>query len=596
MAISIQRVLQKANRFAKKGKFEQAAEPYRSVLEAFPNNKRALDGLKTLGQASRGVPQRGFASQRPHMPDQGQLNQLIGLYNQGEYTKALTLCEELAKKFPRALMVFNILGAINAAMGELEPAVAAYNKARELDPNVAEIHNNLGLALIKLERNQEAVDSFRNAIRLKPNYAGAYNNLGLAICELGNPSEAIDCYLKALKFQPDYAEVYNNIGLAQDRLHLHDKALISYEKAININADIADAHKNKGNAFILMGKNIEALECLKEALKLNSNIPDMDLLCHLSQIPPQLIDFDISSVLENFQSGQINDYAVENMNLAFIKATLLHNAGHHLQAWDSLLVANQSHIELMGNDFPIDMEKQRDSLQRLKGQIPTAQSAEVSNKNLPISLFLLGPSRSGKSTLERLTASSPKVETGYESSIIESAIFSTCDEAGLSKITNLDELPDELQGSFKKHYLDILENFVKSDQIFTMTAPDTIQHINRAVEMLPNIRMVFVKRDIDDNILRIFMKRYQSLNSYAYNIEYIKEYLDWYNEMIDILHELHPQISAVIQYEDMVSEPENTLEIVSDLCGAELSVAELPPLGDDRNCSQPYLEWMSSSR
>ena len=95
------------------------------------------------------------------MPDRAQIEKLIALYNQGQLQQALTLGEELAKSFPNALMVFNIMGAINAAMGNLDAAVAAYTKARDIDPNIAEIHNNLGLALNRLTHHQEAIDSYQ---------------------------------------------------------------------------------------------------------------------------------------------------------------------------------------------------------------------------------------------------------------------------------------------------------------------------------------------------------------------------------------------------------------------------------------------------
>ena len=150
--------------------------------------------------------------------------------------------------------------------------------------------------------------------------------------------------------------------------------------------------------------------------------------------------------------------------------------------------------------------------------------------------------------------------------------------------------------SFKKHYVDLVRNFAGPGQIFTTTAPGIIGNINRAAQTLPNVRMVFVKRNIDDNALRIFMKQYRNGNSHAYNVDNIRTYIKWYNEMIDLLHSRFPQISIVIQYEDLISKPEETLQTVSDLCGLDLLGSEIPIPGDDRGCAKPYLEWMTNNQ
>ncbi|MCP4074255.1 MAG: tetratricopeptide repeat protein, partial [Hyphomicrobiales bacterium] len=303
MPISIEQILLKAKRFAKKGENQLAAEQYKSVLEAFPNNQRAIQGLKALNQAPKGIQRTRLAGQRPAAPTRNQINSLLSLYNQGQFEKALVQGEELATQYPKALMVFNILGAINAALGELDQAVIAYTKAREIDPNVAEIHNNLGLALNGLKRHEEAVGSYQRAVKLKPDYAGAFNNLGLALNDLEKPKEAIDCYLKALKIRPEYAEAYNNIGIAQNNLHLHDKAVISYDKALEINADIAEVHKNKGQALSLMGRNEEALSCFTNVLRLNPDTIDAEILFSLSSLPPDLVNIDLVSLLDKVVLG-----------------------------------------------------------------------------------------------------------------------------------------------------------------------------------------------------------------------------------------------------------------------------------------------------
>ena len=44
-----------------------------------------------------------------------------------------------------------------------------------------------------------------------------------------------------------------------------------------------------------------------------------------------------------------------------------------------------------------------------------------------------------------------------------------------------------------------------------------------------------MKRNLEDNILRIYLRDYASANPYAYDLGYIRDHILWYHEMIDTL-------------------------------------------------------------
>ncbi len=50
MSLSVDRALRNAKRHAKKGEVDLVAQKYKGVLENFPKNKRAIEGLKALQQ------------------------------------------------------------------------------------------------------------------------------------------------------------------------------------------------------------------------------------------------------------------------------------------------------------------------------------------------------------------------------------------------------------------------------------------------------------------------------------------------------------------------------------------------------------------
>jgi tetratricopeptide (TPR) repeat protein len=52
------------------------------------------------------------------------------------------------------------------ALGQLEPAIAAYRRAIQLKPDYADAHQNLGVVFLKLGKVPESLAAFKSAIAL----------------------------------------------------------------------------------------------------------------------------------------------------------------------------------------------------------------------------------------------------------------------------------------------------------------------------------------------------------------------------------------------------------------------------------------------
>ena len=71
-------------------------------------------------------------------------------------------------------------------------------------------------------------------------------------------------------------------------------------------------------------------------------------------------------------------------------------------------------LRAMENSLEQLAERRRTSLATLREQTATSERRATGNGENPISLFILGPSRSGKSTMERLVGGLAGVKRGYE--------------------------------------------------------------------------------------------------------------------------------------------------------------------------------------
>jgi len=298
--LSVDKALLKAKSHAKKGEIEEAQKLYQAVLQAFPKNKRAQQGLAALSKPKQPAATQG--------PPQETINQLLNLYNQGQLTTAIEQANTLTAQYPETFIVWNILGAAHNGLGEtfeaseafkkvtvlnpnyadgfnnlgvtlkdqgkLEEAIEAYNKALAIKPDNAEAYNNMGTALKEQGKLEEAIEAYNKSLAIKPDYAEAYYNMGNALKEQGKLEEAIEAYNKSLAIKPDYAEAYNNMGTALKEQGKLEEAIEAYNKALAIKPDYAEAYNNMGTALKDQGKLEEAMEAYKKAVSLNPDFSE----------------------------------------------------------------------------------------------------------------------------------------------------------------------------------------------------------------------------------------------------------------------------------------------------------------------------------
>jgi len=103
------------------------------------------------------------------------------------------------------------LALASTAAGQIESAIAEWNKVLELDPANAKAHNNLGLVLLQQGRLDEGIAHFRKAVEIDPEYGAAQNNLGVWLLRRGSLDDAITHLQKALEVSPGYARTYEAV-------------------------------------------------------------------------------------------------------------------------------------------------------------------------------------------------------------------------------------------------------------------------------------------------------------------------------------------------------------------------------------------------
>jgi tetratricopeptide (TPR) repeat protein len=155
----------------------------------------------------------------------------------GMYADAETLWRTTLARNPAAGLAHNGLGAILLERGELDEALAEFQKSLEVQTNNPEALNNMGAIYLRKGRLSETIYYLQKALELNPDYAASYDNLGFVTLQMGRVDEAIAYLRKALEICPDYANAHNNMGSALVQKGRFAEAVAHYETAQKLQPD-----------------------------------------------------------------------------------------------------------------------------------------------------------------------------------------------------------------------------------------------------------------------------------------------------------------------------------------------------------------------
>jgi Flp pilus assembly protein TadD len=506
-------------------------------------------------KASFGSPGPTFPPRDPAREAFARLQQAEQLRLEGELDRAQAICEGLVRQHPSYLAALHTLGLIHLHKGDYQRALDRLVRALMCDPQNWGTLTALSAAYLRLNATEMAAQTLERARAAKPEDVSVLLTLGEIYTEDREYELARDVFLQALTLE----------------------------------ADLAPAATGLATACSYLGQFAEAARLLEGMIERGQR--SLDVLVVLASLPAA-VGVDLLAELgkiarEDYDKAEFESFA------AFVQAAGLDRAGRAAEAWEHVVPANRAIFLTRRDELRAGAEWERASLARLR-ELPVRTEVHASGSDeWPLSLFILGPSRSGKTTMERLVGTLEGVKRGYENPGVDNAVRRTFQTAALL-IDRFERLPAEFRPVCCDLYRKELARRAGSAKVFTNTHPGRIHDAALMSSVFPNTRFILLKRNIEDNVLRIFMRRYSRGNAYSYDLQAAYDHVVWYHQMIDLLAQKLPRIVRVITYEDMTADPAGALRIAADLCGLEMPRGPLPPVGDDRGCAQPYRMLMAA--
>jgi tetratricopeptide (TPR) repeat protein len=343
------------------------------------------------------------------------------------------------------------------------------------------------------------------------------------------------------------------------------------------------AAQGLGDSLLQLGRLDEAATALEAAHRANPG--SAAILYSLGQLAPDLVRTDIARALQSCKRQESESDVDFASFRDFARAGALDRQGRVEESWKALVEANG---RLAARHREPWKRQSTGMAAALRQALATTPAQPLAEEGSPISLFILGPSRAGKSVVEQLLTRLAGLKRGHERRLVEASVSRTAALSGLLATANPTELPSSLNDRLRAIYREEVIGFANGARIVTDTYPAMIAYIGRIAGVVPNLRLIFIKRDRHDLALRIFMRLYRSGNHYAYSLPAILEHVRWYERMAEIWQAKLPSISLSLNYEDVVAEPAAALERAARLCDAAQIQGDPVVAYDDRDCGRLY--------
>ena len=267
--------LLKAKLFHKKGQLNQALEIYSEILNKWPNNIKAKQGILKVYEGN--LPSKTYSTD-----SKIQIQVLSNLLKTGKLADALLYGKIVTEQSQNEPQLYNLMGMINGKLGDSEKAISYFKKLIKIQPTQHEAYNNIGIVLKNVKRFNEAIDYFNKAIKVMPTYSSPYYNLG-SLYEKLNQIENLEDLTKLassklqkkdpiiLLFQ---AQLESNKGNIERSLEI----LLDLESNKLPPQFLTDFYSLCGKTFDKLGKFSEAFKSFEKQNKLIKELNQEQLL------------------------------------------------------------------------------------------------------------------------------------------------------------------------------------------------------------------------------------------------------------------------------------------------------------------------------
>lgn len=458
------------------------------------------------------------------------------LRRQGRTDHAITVLSPVVKLAPDDALGWLVLGLSFVDRDDLSNATSALRRAAQHAPGRPEPWVALGRVLAERGVRDEPVACFRRALACSPDHLDALVRLSTALLLKGDRVESVPLLERALAQSPDHPGAL----AAWAQIKLQDRA--------------AD----------------EVYERLKDVLEPRTASPDARLLTTVAKAAIR-IGNAASALPAVDRSLRVATSRMGQVLLLHTRAELCDALGEVDAAFESWQRAN----ELRGSSFDPDQhERAIDSvIERTRdfefGPVPDAFDERI--------VLVVGVPRSGSTLLEQALSCHPEIVACGELEALRDVALAVPSSSERDWIDALPRLDGAILPPLRQSYISALLDADQKAKRYVDKMPNNLLHLGLLARFAPGARVIVMQRDPLATGFSCFRQPFGAGLGWATRLEHIGAWIRGASRLLDHWRQVLPLRFHTVDYDDLVTTPNEVLPGVVDFLGLPPDDAVLRP-------------------
>ena len=590
---------------SQKGDLDQAVKFVARAIQLRPNNVQYISNLsemyRRLGKLDEAENCAKRALELNPRSSAALCNLGIIHYDRGEFDLAKEQQEKALKYDRKNIQALNNLGSICKENKDLDGAIDYYKQVLAIDPNYIESRNNLGGVMIDNDQAKESISVLLPILKLNPRHAEVHRNLGRAftqleeweraergyracleiepqnvkakaglskvLLELNRKEEALKEAQEAVELDPEEAGARLQLGRMYNENGDAHKAGKEYNKALELDADFLPAYMARGHWYMEEGRFDEARADFERVLA----SPDSDdfsvhtALVSLEKVTEDNPSFQYLKTKED-EAGEMTGSKLVSYHFAMGKS--YDDLGEYDKAFEHFDKGCKSKRESIEYDPAVDAAEAEAITQVFTPERLEEIRAGAIDAREPI--FVVGMPRSGTTLTETIIASHADVYPAGELPDLNRVFSVNVSKAEGGFTANADRMSPEALGECAQEYIDVIKALAPDSKRVTDKMPANFRMVGLIHALMPNARIIHIRRDPMDTCLSNFTKLFSRSLYQTYDQKELGQYYNGYLKIMQHWRDVLPEGAFYeLDYENLVSDNEAEVRKLLEYCELE---------------------------
>ena len=454
-------------------------------------------------------------------------------------------------------------------MEEFQQVLTKYDQLLGLGYVAADVQNLAAMAHFRNGDKDKALKMIELALRTAPDSPAINNNAGNIYWLSGYWNKASGYLEKAFRDRPgdggiasNLAQVYALLGekekaeqLLLNQLRSEPKNKMLFQKLAAICFQFGDKEGAKKYLYALIQRDPNSAKATYSWIRLNRcQLDDKGLLERINE----------KVRVKNQSSDDISTYY-------FCLAEMHHNSGRYDDAFRYFRLANSAaRVEFSSREFSENLN-----------EISAVISADWYGKFDPIPavkprmIFIVGMPRSGTSLVEQMLDCHPKVFGAGERDTIHELFEQVTSKGQLRGA--LESLDVSRRNELQQDYLQRLPGDSLQANFVVDKAPLNFKYVGFIKLLFPDALFIYCRRSPLDTIVSCFFQNFQRGIAFSFDLSHLaRVYVDCV-EIMQHWQKVFPESVMQLDYESLVSNPENSSRELLEFAGLEWNPDVLSP-------------------